>query len=96
MVAKGSGGSDMIDRLNRAISDLLSENRKLRKEVLRLTEKAAGAAAKTVKRRVRAISRPAKKAVARKPQPKPRRTSASAARGRKSTKTKRKLPPKRR
>jgi hypothetical protein len=77
MAAKRSGGSDIVDRLNDAIGELISENRKLRRELLKLSERGASAAAKTVRRAVRTISRGAKKAVSR---PAPRRPRKTATR----------------
>jgi uncharacterized coiled-coil protein SlyX len=65
MGQKRSGSDDLIERLNTAVASLLSENRKLRRDLVRLTERAATTATKTAKRGARAITRRVKKVVPR-------------------------------
>ncbi|TMB47621.1 MAG: hypothetical protein E6J53_01850 [Chloroflexi bacterium] len=107
MAAKRSGGSDIVDRLSDAIGELISENRKLRRELLKLSERGASAAAKTIKRGARSISRGVKKAVSRPTPRRPRKTAtrptarrkpAAAAARRKpaATQAKRKTPARKR
>jgi uncharacterized coiled-coil protein SlyX len=57
--------SDLIERLNTAVASVLSDNRKLRRDLVKLTERAAATATKTAKRGARAISRRVKKVVPR-------------------------------
>lgn len=60
---KRAGGGDLVGQLNAMVAELISENRKLRRQVTRLTERGAGAAAKTVERGLRTISRRVQKAL---------------------------------
>jgi regulator of replication initiation timing len=67
MARKASAASALIERLNTMVAALISENRKLRREAVKLTERAASAAPKTAKRGARTITRRVKKvAVAKK------------------------------
>jgi hypothetical protein len=61
MARKATAASDLIERLNTMVAALIAENRKLRRDAVKLTEKAAAAATKTAKRGARAITRRVKK-----------------------------------
>ena len=61
MAQKRNGSGDLIERLNTAVASLISDNRKLRRDLVKLTERAAATATKTAKRGARAISRRVKK-----------------------------------
>ncbi len=63
MAQKRSGSADLIERLNTAVATLIGDNRKLRRDIVKLTERAAATATKTAKRGARAISRRVKKVV---------------------------------
>ena len=65
MAQKRAGSGDLIDRLNTAVASLISDNRKLRRDLVKLTERAAATATKTAKRGARAITRRVKKVVPR-------------------------------
>jgi hypothetical protein len=65
MAQKRSGSGDLIERLNAAVASLISDNRKLRRDLVKMTERAAATATKTAKRGARAITRRVKKVVPR-------------------------------
>ncbi len=58
------------------VAALISDNRKLRRDILKLTERASTSATKTAKHGLRAISRRVKKVV---PPPKKKATTKAAA-----------------
>ncbi len=61
--ANGSG-SALITRLNAMVAELISKNRKLERQVAKLSERAGAAAStKNVERRLRTISKRVKKAL---------------------------------
>lgn len=65
MAQKRNGASDLVERLNSMVAALISENRKLRRDIVKLTERAAATATKTARRGVRTIARRVKKVVPR-------------------------------
>ena len=65
MAQKRNGSGDIIERLNTAVALLLRDNRKLRRDLVKLSERAAATATKTAKRGARAITRRVKKVVPR-------------------------------
>jgi hypothetical protein len=69
MARKASAASDLIEKLNAMVAALISENRKLRRDAVKLTERAKGAATKTAKRGARTITRRVKKVVPRAKKP---------------------------
>lgn len=88
---KRAGGGDMVGQLNAMVAELISENRKLRRQVTKLTERSAGAAAKTVERGLRTISRRVQRALDGGTKRRKRRTtSATTARRRRTTTRRRK------
>jgi uncharacterized coiled-coil protein SlyX len=60
---KRAGGGDLVAHLNAMVAELISENRKLRRQVAKLTERATGPATKTVERGLRTISRRVQRAL---------------------------------
>ncbi len=80
---KPAAGGDLVSQLNGMVAELIKENRKLRRQVTKLTEKGAAAASKTVERSLRTISRRVEKALT--SQPKRRRRTGTASRRRTAT-----------
>jgi hypothetical protein len=58
------GGSDLIEQLNAVVAELIRENRKLKRQVDRLTERGSTAASSAVERSLRTIQRRVQKALA--------------------------------
>jgi hypothetical protein len=44
MAQKRNGSSDLLERLNTAVASLISDNRKLRRDIVKMTERAAATA----------------------------------------------------
>jgi hypothetical protein len=65
MARKASASEDLLERLNSAVAALIGDNRRLRRDIVKLTERAAATATKTARRGARAISRRVKKVVPR-------------------------------
>ena len=88
---RAGGGGDLVGQLNNMVAELISENRKLRRQVAKLTERGAGAATKTVERGLRTISRRVQKALDGGGTKRRRRKTAAPANGRrrKATATRR-------
>lgn len=86
-----AGGGDLVGQLNHMVAELITENRKLRRQVAKLTERGAGAATKTVERGLRTISRRVQKALDGGGTKRRRRKTAAPANGRrrKATATRR-------
>ena len=84
---KRLGGGDLIERLNTMIADLIKENRKLRREVEKLTARGSATASKAVERSLRTIQRRVERALT--PTKRRRRKTASAAPARKKPVTRR-------
>lgn len=78
MAQKRNGPSDLVERLNSMVAALISENRKLRRDIVKLTERAAATATKTARRGVRTISRRVKKVVPPRPKKQVRAKSKAA------------------
>lgn len=78
---KRAQGGDLVGHLNTMVAELISENRKLRRQVAKLTERGAGAATKTVERGLRTISRRVQRALDGAPK-RGRRKTAGPANGR--------------
>jgi hypothetical protein len=57
------GGSELVDSLNGMIGELIKENRKLRRQVEKLSAKGAAAAQTTVERGLRTIQRKVQRAI---------------------------------
>jgi cell division septum initiation protein DivIVA len=57
------GGHELVEQLNAVVAQLIKENRKLKRQVEKLSARATGAASGTVDRSLRAIQRRAQKAL---------------------------------
>ena len=79
---KRAAGGDLVGQLNHMVAELISENRKLRRQVVKLSERGAGAATKTVERGLRRISRRVQKALDGGGAKRRRRKKAAPANGR--------------
>src|SRR5438874_5669389 len=78
---KRAEGGELVTRLNTMIAKLISENRTLRRQVVKLSTKSTGGASKTVKRALRTISSRAERALGSTTR-RPRRTPRAPANGR--------------
>jgi hypothetical protein len=76
------GGSELIEQLNNLVAQLIKENRKLKRDIEKLTARGTKAASGTVERSLRTIQRRVQKALG---GPKRRKRSAAPA----ATKTRR-------
>jgi len=85
---KREAGGELVTRLNAMVADLIKENRKLRRQVVKLTERGSSAAAGTVERGLRTISRRVERALSGATKRR-RRKTATAANGRRKTVTRR-------
>jgi len=57
------GGHELVEQLNAVVAQLIKENRKLKRQVEKLTARGTKAASGTVDRSLRAISKRAQKAL---------------------------------
>jgi hypothetical protein len=80
-------GGDLIDQLNSMIAELIKENRKLKREVDKLTARGSATASKAVERSLRTIQRRVQRALT--PMKGRRSKSATAASARKKPVTRR-------
>ena len=60
---KRLGGTELTAQLNHMVAELIKENRKLRRQVVKLTERGAKSASSTVDRTLRTIQRRVQKAL---------------------------------
>ena len=60
---KRLGGTELTEQLNHMVAELIKENRKLKRQVLKLTERGAEKASSTVDRTLRTIQRRVQKAL---------------------------------
>jgi hypothetical protein len=60
---KRLGGTELTQQLNNMVAELIKENRKLRRQVVKLTERGAKSASSTVDRTLRTIQRRVQKAL---------------------------------
>jgi hypothetical protein len=58
------GGPELTDQLNQVVAELIKENRRLKREVLKLTERGTKVASSTVDRTLRTIQRRVQRALA--------------------------------
>ncbi len=84
---KRVGGGDLIDQLNLMIAELIKENRKLKREVDKLTARGLATASKAVERSLRTIQRRVQRALT--PAKRKRRKAASVTPVRKKPVTRR-------
>jgi len=80
---KRLGGTELTDQLNHMVAELIKENRKLKRQVVKLTEQGAEKASSTVDRTLRTIQRRVQKALT-PPAKRRRRKSAATATTRKT------------
>lgn len=81
-------GGQLVGQLNHMVAELIKENRKLRRQVVKLTERGSAAASTTVERGLRTISRRVQRALG--GTAKKRRSTASPANGRRKPATRKK------
>jgi hypothetical protein len=60
---KREGGSQLVARLNAMVADLIKENRKLRRQVVKLSDRRASTTGGTVDRDLRTLSRRVERAL---------------------------------
>jgi uncharacterized coiled-coil protein SlyX len=84
MARKTSSGSDLIERLNAMVAELIKANRKLKREVDRLTTRRPAPARSSPRRSSRAAPRPVKR-VAKKPVAAKRRKTTAAPKAKRKT-----------
>ncbi|HSS92780.1 MAG TPA: hypothetical protein VLR46_02195 [Candidatus Dormibacteraeota bacterium] len=84
------GGSELIQQLNGMIAELIKENRKLKRQVEKLTARGTKAASSTVERSLRTIQRRVQKALGATRTRKRRATPAATTRRRATTTRRRK------
>lgn len=87
---KRAGGAQLIEQLNEMVAELIRENRKLKREVDKLTARGSAAASTAVERSLRTIQRRVQKALA---APVKRRKKAVGSAGRRKTATRKRLKP---
>ena len=85
---KRAGGGELIQQLNEMVAELIKENRKLKRQVVKLTERGSKVASSTVDRTLRTIQRRVQKALTA-PAKRRRRKSTTAATTRKKAVTRR-------
>jgi uncharacterized coiled-coil protein SlyX len=88
--AKRLGGPELIAQLNDMVAELIKENRKLKREVDKLTLRGSTAASSAVERSLRTIQRRVQRAL--KAPPKRKRATAKATGRRKVATRKRRQP----
>jgi cell division protein FtsB len=76
------GGHELVEQLNAVVAQLIKENRKLKRQVEKLTARGTRAASGTVDRSLRAIQKRAQKALG---APVKRRKRGAAAAAKKTT-----------
>jgi uncharacterized coiled-coil protein SlyX len=85
------GGPELTEQLNHMVAELIKENRKLKRQVVKLTERGTKVASSTVDRTLRTIQRRVQKALTAPAKRKRRKTAAAApTRKRAVTRSKRK------
>ena len=85
---KRAEGGELVGQLNTMVAELIKENRKLRRQVVKLTERGSAAASTTVERGLRTISRRVQRALG--GTAKGRRSTAAPTNGRRKTTTRKK------
>ncbi len=82
-------GTDLIQQLNTMVAELIKENRKLKRQVEKLTARGAKAASTTVERSLRTIQRRVQKALTGTKQRRRKATKPATATKRRTTTTRR-------
>jgi hypothetical protein len=86
---KRLGGTELTEQLNHMVAELIKENRKLRRQVVKLTEKGAKTASSTVDRTLRTMQRRVQKALAAPAKRRRRKAAATATTRKKPVATRR-------
>lgn len=89
-VPKRAGGGELIQQLNDMVAELIKENRKLKREVDKLTARGSAAASTAVERSLRTIQRRVQRALA---APVKRRKKVAGSAGRRKTVTRKRRKP---
>ena len=76
---KRIGGHELVEQLNAVVAQLIKENRKLKRQVEKLTARGTKAASGTVDRSLRAIQKRAQKALGAPVKRRKRRVASTAA-----------------
>jgi cell division septum initiation protein DivIVA len=76
---KRIGGHELVEQLNAVVAQLIKENRKLKRQVEKLTARGTKAASGTVDRSLRAIQKRAQKALGAPVKRRKRRVASAAA-----------------
>ena len=83
------GGHELVEQLNAAVAQLIKENRKLKRQVEKLSARATSGASGTVDRGLRGIQKRVTKALTTTTKRRRRRTTAAAATAKKTIRKKR-------
>lgn len=75
---KRLGGTELTEQLNHMVAELIKENRKLKRQVVKLTEQGATSASSTVDRTLRTIQRRVQKALTAPAKRRRKKTAAKA------------------
>jgi uncharacterized coiled-coil protein SlyX len=86
---KRLGGPELTEQLNHMVAELIKENRKLKRQVVKLTERGSKVASTTVDRTLRTIQRRVQKALTAPAKRKRRKTAVAAATRKKAVTQKR-------
>lgn len=86
---KRLGGTELTEQLNHMVAELIKENRKLKRQVVKLTEEGAEKASSTVDRTLRTIQRRVQKALTAPAKRRRRKTAATTAARKKPVTTRR-------
>jgi len=76
---KRLGGTELTEQLNHMVAELIKENRKLKRQVVKLTERGAKSASSTVDRTLRTIQRRVQKALTAPEKRRRKKTTVAAA-----------------
>jgi molybdenum-dependent DNA-binding transcriptional regulator ModE len=87
---KSVGGGELIEQLNEMVAELIRENRRLKRQVDKLTERGSAAASTAVERSLRTIQRRVQKALAGPPKRGRRKAAGKTSRRKPVTRARRK------
>ena len=79
-----ASGSELVDNLNQMVSELIKENRRLKRQVERLSSKATGVGSAGIERGLRSIQRRVQRAVSSSTTTTRRRRTAASGNGRRT------------
>src|SRR5450759_1161545 len=86
---KRLGGPELTEQLNHMVAELIKENRKLKRQVVKLTERGTKVASNTIDRTLRTIQRRVQKALTAPAKRKRRKTAVAATTRKKAVTRKR-------